>query len=352
MSAPEQSADPAVTTATVTIAVRTFERSLLLARTIEDVLAQTIDDWHLSIANNGGAPGPVEEVVGRYADRLKGRVTITHLPEPAGMQRPANVAVDAPPPHGLGRYVAIHDDDDTWLPEFLERMVAVLDAAPAGVDGVACRCDYVEERIDGDRIEELDRRPHNPNLSVVSVADILADCPFPPIAFLYRRAAHERLGGYRDGTLLADDWDFLIRMLSESEIEVLPETLAEYRHRGGPPGDPNANSVQQEERMAASRARIRDRVVRESLKRGDLDYGHLAAGISPVDRDTLALAKELRQRVYDLQLLAGDVEHRLRQVHDLAVRHEEAIQRIERDVTPSRKLQNLLSRLRHPLRGR
>lgn len=350
MSAPEQSADPTVPTAAVTIAVRTFERPLLLARTIEDVLAQTFDSWHLSIANDGGAAEPVEEIVGRYADRLAGRVTLTHLPERSGMQRPANVAVIAPPPHGLGRYVAIHDDDDTWLPEFLERMVAELDEAPTGVDGVACRCDYVEERIDGDRIEELERRPHNPNLSVVSVADILADCPFPPIAFLYRRAAHERLGGYREGTLVADDWDFLIRMLSDAEIEVLPETLAEYRHRGGPPGDPNSNSVQQEERMAASRARIRDRVVRESLDRGNLDYGHLAAGISPVDRDTLALAKELRQRVFDLQLLAGDMEFRLRQVHDLAERHDAVLRGIEQDLLLSRRLKRLLKRLLKPSR--
>lgn len=348
MSAPTQPSEQ--TGVAVTIATRTFERPLLLERTIQDVLAQTFEDWHLSIANNGGAPAPVEALVERYADRLAGRVTITHLTEPSGMQRPANTAVAAPAPDQSGRYVAIHDDDDTWLPQFLERMVERLDAAPPDVAGVACRCDYITERIDGDEIVEIERRPHNPNLVFVSPADILADNPFPPIAFLYRRSVHDALGGYREGSLVADDWDFLIRLLHDYRLEVIPEVLAEYRHRPGAGGDPYSNSVQQKDRMNASRQLIRDRLVRESFARGELGYGHLAAGISPVDRDTLALAKELRTRVYDLQQLAGDMEFRLRQVHDLVEKHDAALQRIERDIAPSRKLQNVLSRLRHPLR--
>lgn len=335
----------------VTVATRTFERPLLLERTLNDVLDQTFGDWHLSIANNGGDPAQVDALVARYMDRLAGRVTITHLAEQSGMQRPANAAIDAPPPAGQGRYVALHDDDDTWHPKFLERMVARFDAADDDVDGVACRCDYVEERIEDGRVEETDRRPHNPNMTFVSAADVLVDCPFPPIAFLYRRSAHDRLGGYRDGSLAADDWDFLIRMLRDARIEVVCETLADYRHRVSGPNDAYRNSVQQGERMSQSRQLIRDRLVREAFDRGEIGYGHLAAGISQVDRDTLALAKELRQRTYDLQLLAGDIEFRLRQVHDLAERNNAALQRIERDATPLHKLQNVLSRLRHPLRG-
>lgn len=348
MSAPVTPSETAA--AAVTIATRTYERPLLLERTIEDVLAQTFGAWHLSIANNGGDPGVVDAIVEKHRDSLAGRVTVTHMPESAGMQKPANLAVEAPPPSGRGRYVTIHDDDDTWSPNFLERMVAWLDEAGDDVDGVACRCDYVEERISAGGIEELLRRPHNPNMTFVSLADILVDCPFPPIAFLYRRSAHDRLGGYREGTLVADDWDFLIRLLRDGKVEVIKETLADYRHRAAEPGDPYANSVQQVERMSEARQAIRDRLVRESFDRGELDYGHLAAGITPVDRDTLELAKELRQRVYDLQLLAGDIDFKLRQVSDLAERSEAALRRIERDVTPARKLQNLLSRLRHPLR--
>jgi glycosyltransferase involved in cell wall biosynthesis len=48
-------------------------------------------------------------------------------------------------------YVVIHDDDDSWLPDFLDRTVAFLDSEKgARYGGVATHSVYVSEEIRDD----------------------------------------------------------------------------------------------------------------------------------------------------------------------------------------------------------
>lgn len=313
----------------VTIAMRTFQRPVLLRRAIEDVLAQTFDDWHLSIVNNAGPVEEVDGLVDEYAERFAGRVTVSHLPTQVNMEHGTNTAFASAQGDAAGRYLVVHDDDDTWSPEFLTRTVARLDDAGPDVAGVAVRSDYVLERIDGDGIVELERRPHNPNLSVVSPADVLAANPFPPISFLLRRSVFDELGGLDERFTFVGDWDLVIRILHRHRIDVIPETLAGYHHRDDNATDANSNSVSRVAEMAANEAQLREKIIREALAAGEIGYGEILTGISPVDRDTLALAKDLRERAIELQLLAGDIDERLKHIHGFVQKHDVDFARFE-----------------------
>ncbi|MFY9264109.1 MAG: glycosyltransferase [Solirubrobacterales bacterium] len=326
----------------VAIAMRTRSRPSLLRRALLDVLAQSSPDWHLSLLNNGGDAASVDALVAEFADRFAGRITVTHAPEHLAMEAATNEAVRAAP---ASRYVNVHDDDDTWDPEFLRRTIARLDESDDDVAGVAARSDYVLESIEADgSIKQLERRPHNPNLTYLTPADVLAANPFPPISFLFRRSVYDALGGFDERYTLTGDWDMVIRILRDHQISVIETSLAQYRHRSASTsGTQDTNSVADLDAVAANEAMVRDKFVREALDADRIELAHLAAAITPVDRDTLALAKELRQRVYDLQLLAGELDQRLKEVHGFAIRHEVPLQRLN-------KLFDGLARLRHPFR--
>lgn len=65
----------------------------------------------------------------------------------------------------------------------------------------------------------------------VDLAKMSVENQFPPISFLFRRSAMERIGLF-DGTLpVLGDWDFHLRMARRYQIDVIPEPLAYYHHR-------------------------------------------------------------------------------------------------------------------------
>ena len=102
---------------TADIIIRTKNRPRFLARALDDVLAQEFSDWHLYVVQDGGDPAPAQTLLDErdFGDKA----TLVVLPEPQGIPAAANRGIEA----GTGEFIAIHDDDDTWHPEFLARTV-------------------------------------------------------------------------------------------------------------------------------------------------------------------------------------------------------------------------------------
>jgi hypothetical protein len=77
-------------------------------------------------------------------------------------------------------YIVIHDDDDSWCPDFLERTVAFLDG-PAGAryGGVRPTATYMSEEIRGDRVIEHEMRPYNDWVRNVQLSEMACGNFFP-----------------------------------------------------------------------------------------------------------------------------------------------------------------------------
>ena len=106
----------------VTIILPTYERARYLREAIDSALAQTFTNFVLSIGDNSST-GDTEAVVREYDDP---RIRYTRHAENRGQQ--GNwlwliETADTP-------YVASLHDDDVWNPDFLERLVPVIDAEP------------------------------------------------------------------------------------------------------------------------------------------------------------------------------------------------------------------------------
>lgn len=247
----------------VDVIMRTKDRPLLLARAIDDVLAQTHESWSLTIVNDGGLASAVDEVVARRTAQAHGRISVLHNSTSLGMEAAANQALRSTG----NRWVAIHDDDDTWDISFLEmttRWLSQHQDAPA----VAVRTEIVWEEVERDTVRELAREVFLPDLDQVTLAQLVRFNCCVPISVLYRRASLEEVGLFDEDLRVVGDWECHLRLAARGEFGFLAERPLAFWHQR--PGAQGAfeNSVigQRDEHRRADRA-VRDRELRKSILR-------------------------------------------------------------------------------------
>ena len=104
----------------VGVVIRTKNRAVLLRRALESVLNQTHQNWKLVVVNDGGDSESVDHLIALYQERWDGRLQVIHNSVSMGMEAASNLALNY-----LNTDLAtIHDDDDSWSPEFLRRLVS------------------------------------------------------------------------------------------------------------------------------------------------------------------------------------------------------------------------------------
>ena len=249
----------------VTVVMRTYERPVMLARAVASVQKQTFTDWSVVIVNNGGVPSRVDDVVAvaRLASPSSD-IHVLHLEERVGMEEASNIALQA----SSSEYFAIHDDDDTWKPAFLERSVAAMTShrdAAAIVTGVT-------------KIHELSRgKTLRPQVSEdfyltqerLTFEAMLGNNTFPPIAALFRRSLLNTVGMF-DATLpVLGDWEFNLRAVTAGPFVFVPERLANYHIRTPDSDVATGNSITVgRDRHRETKALLHERWMSESTPNG------------------------------------------------------------------------------------
>lgn len=218
----------------VAVVMRTRWRIGMLARALRSVLSQTHPRWFLQIVNDGGPARIVEDEVAPYRHLLTGRLGILHLPEQRGMEAASNAGIAAAP----GDVIAIHDDDDNWHPEFLERMLAWMQECGHAV-GI-CRTKVVREVWDGERHVTRSAEEFGPWGDSITAADLALRNHFPPISMLFLRTEYQAVGPFDEALPALGDWHFNRRIASRRPIPVLAETLACWRLRDAKDPAPNS----------------------------------------------------------------------------------------------------------------
>ncbi len=104
----------------VTVVIPTFGRPELVVRAIKSVLAQTMGDLELIVVIDGNDPATLAAVDTMTDLRL--RRVVRQVPGGPGVARNTGALA------GSGEWVAFLDDDDEWLPEKLERQLAMVQA--------------------------------------------------------------------------------------------------------------------------------------------------------------------------------------------------------------------------------
>lgn len=262
----------------VVVVVRTKDRPLLLRRALASVAAQTWTDLVAVVVDDGGEPGPVDEAAA--ASGLGERVTVVHHERSKGRSEAVNAGLDAVE----AELFAIHDDDDTWDPEFLSETVAWLDAHPDAV-AVATRTAVVREEIRGGEVVELDREVLAEDVDEVTLIGTAWQNYVPPIAMLVRTSVLEQVGRFDPSLPVLEDWDFNLRLLAAGPMGFLPaRPLAFWRHRPGAAGSEGNSVIAESGDHTAYDGRIRERYLRADLAGEGTGLGNLLA-VSQVLRD-------------------------------------------------------------------
>ncbi|MCA3559675.1 MAG: glycosyltransferase [Aestuariivirga sp.] len=219
----------------VGVVMRTKDRAVLLRRALESVKSQSHANWQLVIVNDGGDEAPVDWLVGQIFQHDE-RVTVIHHAESRGMEAASNA--------GLAilntEYAVIHDDDDSWAPEFMSSMTAAITRQRqrfASIRGIACRVNAVFENVVSNEIIIERVKPwkssHSDSLEegFLSIQKMLVRNQFPPIAFMFELESARAAGLFDESLPVLGDWDFHTRFLLKYDIWVHAEYLSFYHHR-------------------------------------------------------------------------------------------------------------------------
>ncbi len=256
----------------VAVVTRTRNRPLLLRRAARSVSRQTFKDFVWVVVNDGGDEETARSIVeGSQLDRNS--VLFLSLAQSRGMEAASNAGVAA----CRSDFVVIHDDDDSWAPDFLEKTVTFLSSQQGRrYGGVITHSIHVLEDIRDDEVIERRRRPFQTAVRDVQLAQMIRGNFFPPISFLFRRTLWDEIGGFNETLPVLGDWFFNLEFLLKADIGVLPEPLAFYHHRDQVPvTNVYANSVSaaghQHDELAA--------VVRNAFLRRHMDKAAVALSL-------------------------------------------------------------------------
>lgn len=197
----------------VSAIIPTYNRRELVQHALHSVLAQTFPVDEIIVVDDGSTDGTDAALRDAFGDRL----IYVHQ---------ANAGVSAARNRGMalarGRYIALLDSDDEWLPEKTARQVEWLDAH---ADFGMVLCDV--ERIDIERkpIDLLGRRAILPQDGWV-LPWVLANPSLVPASAMFRREVFADIGGFDEALRTAEDLDFHLRVARHWQIGVVDEVLA------------------------------------------------------------------------------------------------------------------------------
>jgi glycosyltransferase involved in cell wall biosynthesis len=210
---------------TVSIIVRTNNRSLLLRRAIKSIMEQTYSDWELIVVNNGGSSKDLDETVRDYMACLNPKMKILHLDKANYMEVATNAGIRI----STGRYITLLDDDDTWDSTFLQKCISILNTP--SIYAVASQSTLIYETITENIIKQAGIEKFNPNFTRVKLSKLARCNLFTTNSLIYKREVLDKIGLYREDLPVLGDWEFNLRLALKFEIHVIPESLAYYHKR-------------------------------------------------------------------------------------------------------------------------
>lgn len=211
----------------VSVVVRTKDRPALLARALKNVLEQSFSHYEILVVNDGGTASAVDEVCSALGVDAKVRV-ISHE---RSMGRGAALRTGIE--QAERDLLTVHDDDDLWHPQFLEKLlshyVATKEILAGCVGAISSMTRRIEVLRDGQLATLREESPPGADAprGVVNVARYLTfQEDFFPIQAVFEKAAALRHVGLLSDMHLFEDRLLFSNMLLGGEFAVLEEVLA------------------------------------------------------------------------------------------------------------------------------
>ena len=215
---------------TVSVIIPTYNRAHLIGRSIQSVLTQTYEDFELIIVDDGSTDN-TEEIVMAFNDH---RISYLKQSSNRGVSAARNIGIKA----ARGSYIAFQDSDDEWLPQKLEKQVALFEEDKKGDLGLVL-CETLGVSQHG----ELRVAPQIDKLNCEQLISYLGAYGEGTQRFVLKRdiTAPEL---YFDEHLKAwEEWDLMLRVSRICRIDYVKEALVRHYYHGGPQLDNAPNRL-------------------------------------------------------------------------------------------------------------
>lgn len=200
----------------VSVVIPTHNRPEMLAEALASVRAQTYTNYEITVVSNGESAATRER--SQSAAELAGARYFALDVGNLAAARNFGVA------RAAGEWIAFLDDDDLWLPEKLERQVAV--AAATGADVITA--DWLLLYPDGH--EEVERLRCPRGWSYTKAIGHYLWGANSSLAFI-RRSAFDDIGGFDECLHYSEDMDLWRRLSWRHTIHQKDDVLVRLRKR-------------------------------------------------------------------------------------------------------------------------
>ena len=192
--------------------IPTYNRRELVQRAIDTVLTQTRPVQEILVVDDGSTDGTGDALARAFGDRIR-------------YVYRANGGVSSARNHGLclarGRYLALLDSDDEWLPRKTELQVGWLDARP---EYGMVLCDVMRmnaERVDLERFSRREQIPHDGQV----LKWVMLTPSLVPASVMMRREVFETVGGFDESLPTGEDLDYHLKVAARWPIGIVDEPL-------------------------------------------------------------------------------------------------------------------------------
>jgi glycosyltransferase involved in cell wall biosynthesis len=206
---------------------------------IESVLAQTYNNWELILVDDGSTDESTE-IAFQYARDYPNKVYYLEHEGHRNHGQPASRNLGIP--HAKGEYIALLDADDVWLPEKLERQLAVIKTHPEA--GMFCSASLYWKSWTGkaeDAQGDIAVSSYNVQSTTVFDPPILLKEAYPlgrlvppcPGSIIFPRSTIRKIGGFEDSFAgkygMYEDQAFLAKVHLTSFVVAVNECFHKYR---------------------------------------------------------------------------------------------------------------------------
>lgn len=261
-----------------------------LQRALNSVFAQSSRDFHIYAVDDGST-----DATARVLQANASRCSFVSQPQsgPAAARNRALQMSESP-------FVAFLDADDEWLPQKLERQIALLRQDPTL--GLVCSACFIREPGTDTRVSSV---PPSLPASRKMFQQLARNCfVFTPTVVVRRRCLEE-VGCFNESLAVSEDFNLWLRIAANWSIACLPEALAiTYKRLGSlservSPADRLKNGIAALQHVQSSCSRLTPaeaHALRHALAERFYFYGSflLHSGAKKSSRPELAAALKLR----------------------------------------------------------
>lgn len=249
----------------VSVIINCYNGEKYLREAIDSVIAQTYENWELVFWDNQSTDS-TREIVESYKDP---RIHYFYAPKHTPLGEARNLAVEKT----NGEYINFLDADDVWMPEKLEKQIALVEPGKVEVVYTGYQPKFEGKSAEGEAMfhyyENVRKRKPKEGMSTFQYLLIHNFIIFSTV--LFNKKLYLEVGGVDKRFNQNEDYDVLLKCSLKTEYGHADDELAIYRIHDSNNSNKNRDSYIKENREIL--IGLPDcKAVRDAKKRNEVRY--------------------------------------------------------------------------------